>query len=128
MSQDFSTNPAAVSIRLTILVLVLLIGHGCRPKSALESHSLVYYQIRFDLPWKVDPQQVFSSRPKPPAVGFKLSNGNQVFELLNGQLKLNGKEYGSVKAGDLVKVTEDGKVFVNEEERNPNLMQQPRRP
>jgi hypothetical protein len=44
----------------------------------------------------------------------------QVLELLNGQLKLNGKRYGTVKAGGLVKVTEDGKMFVNGEERTPD--------
>jgi hypothetical protein len=68
----------------------------------------------------VDPNQVFSSRPKSPAIGFKLTGDNQVLELLNGRLKLNGKEYGTVKAGDLAKVTEDGKVFVNGEERKPD--------
>jgi hypothetical protein len=35
-------------------------------------------------------------------------------------LKLNRKSYGTVKAGDSVTVTEDGKVFVNEEERHPD--------
>jgi hypothetical protein len=106
--------------RLTLIAAALFTVQGCKPNSASENHSLIFYQIRFDLPWKVDPKQVFSSRPKPPAIGFKLSSDRQALELLNGQLKLNGKGYGTVKAGDLVKVTEDGKVSVNGEERQPD--------
>jgi hypothetical protein len=92
---------------------------GCGSKSGKSEYSLVFYQIRFDLPWTVDPQQIQASRPKPPAVGFKLTHDSQVLELLDGQIKLNGKKYGKVKAGDHVKVTEDGRVFVNGEERQP---------
>ena len=120
MSQDSTTIALARPICLNALVLALLIGNGCGSKAVMETHSLVFYQIRFDLPWKVDPKQLLESRPQPPAVGFKLTSDKQVLELLNGRLKLNGNEYGTVKAGDLVKLTEDGKVFVNGEERKPD--------
>jgi hypothetical protein len=35
------------------------------------------------------------------------------FEVMDSKIKLNGKEYGSVKLGDKVRVTHDGKVLVN---------------
>ena len=105
---------------LVFLVAVLGIGQGCGTKSTTDDASLVFYQVRFYLPWKVDPEQMVASRPRPPAVGFTLSSGNWVLEYLNGRLKLNGKDYGTVKARDSVKVTEDGKVFVNGEERQPD--------
>jgi hypothetical protein len=110
---------ASRSACLPVIAAFLLIGQGCG-KGNSDAHSLVFYQIRFDLPWTVDPQQIQSSRPKPPAIGFKLTHDSQVLELLNGQLKLNGKAFGTVKAGDHVKVTEDGKVFVNGQERQPS--------
>jgi hypothetical protein len=103
--------------RLVFLVIVLGIGQGCGTKSTTDEASLVFYQVRFDLPWKVDPKQMVASRPRPPAVGFTLSSGNWALGYLNGRLTLNGKDYGTVKAGDSVKVTQDGKVFVNGEER-----------
>ena len=104
-------------IRLVFLVVVLGIGQGCGTKSASDQASLVFYQVRFYLPWKVDPKQMVASRPRPPAIGFTLSSGNWILEYLNGRLKLNGRDYGTVKEGDSVQVTEDGKVFVNGEER-----------
>jgi hypothetical protein len=120
MSQNSTTIPLARATRLTVLTAALLIGQGCGSKAVSDTHSLVFYQIRFDLPWKVDPTQLLASRPQPPSVGFKLTSDKQVLKLLNGQLKLNGKGYGTVKAGDLVKVTENGEVFVNGEERKPD--------
>lgn len=39
------------------------------------------------------------------------------FEAKDAQLTLNGKKYGSGKPGDKIKVTRDGKLFVNGEER-----------
>ena len=36
-----------------------------------------------------------------------------------GQLTVNGKDYGSVKAGDRAKIEDSGKVTVNGEERIP---------
>jgi hypothetical protein len=106
--------------RLVFLVVVLGIGHGCGTKSTTNDTGFVFYQVRFDLPWKVDPEQMVASRPRPPAVGFTVSSGDRVLEYLNGRLRLNGKVYGTVKAGDSVKVTEDNQVFVNGEERQPD--------
>jgi hypothetical protein len=37
----------------------------------------------------------------------------------NGTLSLNGMEYGAVQKGDRVKLSGDGKVFVNGTERKP---------
>jgi len=106
--------------RLVFMLVVLGIGEGCRTKRTTDEASLVFHGVRFYLPWKVDPDQIVASRPRPPAVGFTLSNGNWILEYLDGRLKLNGKQYGTVKAGDTVKVTEDGKVLVNGEERQPD--------
>jgi hypothetical protein len=106
--------------RLVFMLVVLGIGEGCGTKSPTDVASLVFYGVRFYLPWKVDPNQIVASRPHPPAVGFTLSNENWIVEYLDGHLKLNGKHYGTVKTGDRVKVTEDGKVLVNGEERQPD--------
>lgn len=122
MADDYDHSRRVVHLgmnRLVFLVVVLGIGQGCGAKSTIEEASVVFYQVRFYLPWKVDPEQMVASRPRPPAVGFTLRNGDRILEYLNWRLKLNGKDYGTVKAGDSVKVTEDGKVFVNEEERQP---------
>lgn len=40
-----------------------------------------------------------------------------VFEAKDAELTLNGKKYGSVKPDDKIKVTHDGKLFVNGDER-----------
>jgi hypothetical protein len=106
-------RPAALAAALAAVVA------GCAPKVPPATDALVFNQVHLDLPWKPDPQQIFASRPKPPASGFRLSDGGHVLEMLDGRLTLDGKGYGAVKAGDHVKVTQDGKVIVNGAERAP---------
>jgi hypothetical protein len=100
-------------------LVVVLIGSGCASKMAAPAHDLVFYQVRFDLPWRVDPEQIQKSRPKSPGMGFRLTNGTQTLELFDWRLKLDGKEYGSVNPGDHVRVTDDGRVIINGDERQP---------
>jgi hypothetical protein len=103
--------------RLAVLGAVLMVGPGCGSQKAAPAHDLVFYQVRFDLPWRVDPAQIQESRPKPPAMGFRLTHETHTLELLDWQLKFDGKEYGAVKAGDHVRVTQEGTVIVNGDER-----------
>ncbi len=105
---------------LPVLAVVLVLGPGCGPKAGQDSAGFAFYQVHFELPWKVDPAQIVESRPPPPAIGFTLTGDGHVLELLNGRLRLDGKGYGTVKAVDRVKITEEGKVHVNGEERQPD--------
>ncbi len=74
--------------------------------------------VRVELPWPV---------AAPAGVvwtgAFRYTtntpDGQKQFELVNGRVRLNGKSYGTVKAGDRLRVTADGAVFVNDAERPP---------
>jgi hypothetical protein len=51
--------------------------------------------------------------------GFKWSAGSLSLEVADGEITFNGKKCGPVKEGDTVRVTRDGTLFVNGDERKP---------
>jgi hypothetical protein len=92
---------------------------GCASQKAAPAHDLVFYQVRFDLPWRVEAAQINESRPRPPAMGLRLTHESHTLELRDWRLKYDDREYGTVKAGDHVQITPDGRVIVNGEQRLP---------
>jgi hypothetical protein len=49
--------------------------------------------------------------------GISWSGGGHTFEVAGGKIKLDGKDHGTVKQGDSVRLTPDGQLFVNGEWR-----------
>jgi hypothetical protein len=54
-----------------------------------------------------------------PNGGVSWSGRAHTLEVADGKIKLNGKDHGTVKAGDTVKLTADGALSVNGEKRQP---------
>ncbi len=70
--------------------------------------------VVFELPWRVDAIEALKAvGPK----GITFRKGDRTVEVANGRVKLNGKDYGPVNAGDRVTLTEAGVLSVNGEQR-----------
>jgi hypothetical protein len=99
---------------------------GCKPKRAPESKVAVD-EVNYDLPVKWnDPSDLGEGvrhatevmKVTTPA-GLKWTNDHLRFEVVRKAMTLNGTNYGVVKAGDQVKLTEQGTLLVNGVERRP---------
>jgi len=51
--------------------------------------------------------------------GLKWSSGTHAIEVRNGKVTLDGKPHGSVRKGDTVWLTSDGKLIINGNRRQP---------
>ena len=68
--------------------------------------------VTYILPWET------SSQTDTPSA-FQYKGETVTVSEVGGQLTVNGKRYGGVKAGDTVSLIEKGKVLVNDSERQP---------
>jgi hypothetical protein len=105
---------------IAVLVAAVVLGRWRESDSAIpDNHMLTAYGIEFELPWQVYPTPDPKAAPLTTSTYFKLIRRDFRLEIVEGRLKLNGREYGPLTQGDRVRITEKGGVFVNSKERRP---------
>jgi hypothetical protein len=105
---------------IAVLVAALVLGRWRGTDSAdPENHTLTVYGIEFELPWQVYPTPELKAAPLIASTNFKFTRRDFGLEIVEGRLKVNGREYGPLSQGDHVRITEKGGVFVNSKERRP---------
>jgi len=122
-------------IFIPCIALAAALVVGCEPKKAPESKVAVD-EVNYDLPVKWnDPSDLGEGvrnatevmKATTPA-GLKWTNDHLSFEVVRKAMTLNGTNYGVVKAGDQVKLTEQGTLLVNGVERRPETASRPASP
>jgi hypothetical protein len=72
------------------------------------------------LPWRVEAVEAIKAGQLDAAQkGITLANDRYKLEVVEGKVKLNGKDYGQINRGDRVRLTEQGVLSVNGVERQP---------
>jgi hypothetical protein len=100
---------------LTLPTNVVATGTKTQQTSTMHINGIDY-----ELPWPVDAvEAIKAGQLEAQQKGFAFANDHYKLDVVNGQLKLNGKEYGSINRGDRVKLTEGGVLSVNGGERKP---------
>jgi hypothetical protein len=108
--------------RLVLFLAVALIGckRSDQPSPSDPPDNLNVNGVRYELPLTgsdLDRATGFLQAVQPN--GLKWSGGGHTLEVADGKISLDGKPYGMVKAGDVVKLTAEGILFVNGEQRQP---------
>lgn len=101
-------------LRLALCSLLLLVA-GCDVKVGVKAQNNRSYNVRgvkYLVPWET------SSHQDIPG-SFSYSGESVSFKDTQGTLQIDGRNYGSVKAGDVVDLTTKGKVLVNGTQRSP---------
>ena len=79
--------------------------------------------ISYDMPFQKqiapDPGIISNSADKTPHTGFTFIGERITIKELDGNLNVNGKDFGAVKSGDKVHIDNDGKVSINGTPRTP---------
>jgi hypothetical protein len=106
------------------LVLVLAVAPaGCGGRStpsppAAAPDSLNAHGVRYELPLTgSDTERAAEFLRAVRPNGLSWSGGGHTLEVADVKVTLDGKPRGSVKAGDVVKLTADGTLSVNGEKR-----------
>lgn len=103
--------------------LVLALGCGrLSPPTHIQTATVAFcgYDFVYEYPegtdWKTE-----GSREDDGKGNIKeditVTCGTQVFRIINGHMKVNGADRGTVKQGDKIKFSSAGKVWVNEQPR-----------
>jgi hypothetical protein len=110
-----------------LLAVTLLCFAGCGPSSMTVTSNGITYQLSSEKQIAPNPG-VLNEVPAPgtnPAVAPKVNTGFTFFgefhtiREYNGSLTINGRDFGSVKAGDTVRIDKSDKVFINGTARTP---------
>ena len=96
-----------------MLVLVLLCMAGCKQDTQPIRENLTHNGIEFHFPIHV------TSTTNGEVSTFAFKNYTLSLTEKNGKLTVNGKECGTVKAGDTVVIDGEGRVSVNGAPRDP---------
>lgn len=97
------------------------------PVQPLGPPVVVFGGVQFDFPWVVDPIAA-AQAAKQSADVLRTTNGTLNFTFDHGLLRLNGKEYGTAKKGQMVKLTPNGRILVDGVERRPEDGSAPSQP
>lgn len=96
-------------MNMTILpTLILLCPAGCKPVSG----TVTVHGIKYEIPF------IESSSADATEDTYSFTGPSLSFTEKNGKLAVNGKEFGTIKAGDTVKIDKTGRVSVNGAPRN----------
>lgn len=79
---------------------------------------VVFDGVQFDFPWVVDPVAAVQAAKQSSDV-LRSSNGVLNFTFDHGLLRLNGRNYGTARKGQTVKITPDGQLLVDGMQRRP---------
>ena len=79
----------------------------------------ISYEMPFQKQTAPDPGITTSSDDKTPHTGFTFIGEFVTIKELDGSLSINGKDYGTVKSGDKVRISKANEVFVNSSPRTP---------
>jgi hypothetical protein len=105
------------------LVALPLLAVGCGSSGPPAKNDLTAQGIHYDLPIRedpADPMHVANEFLKAcTPTGVKWSNGKHTLDVDGSAVTLDGRKYGPVKAGDRVKLTADGVLYVNDFQRRP---------
>jgi len=74
--------------------------------------------ITFEMPWQVSVVEAIKAAQNPKG-RITLTNDKHKLEVIDSHVNYNGNDYGPVKQGDSVKLTADGVVSINGQERKP---------
>lgn len=80
----------------------------------------ISYEIPFQKQTAPDPGIDSNPADKTPHTGMTFIGEFTTIKELDGNFSINGKDYGSVKSGDKVRITKATEVFVNGSPRTPN--------
>ena len=101
-------------LKCAVCSLVLLVT-GCDVKLGVQAGNNRSYNVR-GVKYVV-PVETSSHQETPAA--FSYTGDSVSFADTGGALLVNGRNYGAVKAGDVVDLTTKGKVLVNGTELTP---------
>jgi hypothetical protein len=118
---NFKQEPSRLSVLIVALVICV---SGCGTKNtapaATGQGTSSINGIDFDLPWRVEAVEAIKAGQLDAAQkGITLANDRYKLEVIEGKVKLNGKDYGPINRGDRVRLTEGGVLSVNGVERQP---------
>jgi hypothetical protein len=109
-----------IPVSLAVGVLCALLA-GCGPKPAPTPQLFT-----ITIPEAMCGNEVEFERRTPPITTrsepggvLEVSSDDNRLRIEKGKVTLNDKDFGTVEKGDRVKVTADGKLFVNGVERHP---------
>ena len=91
-----------------IPTLILLCLAGCKPVSG----TVTVHGIKYEIPF------IDASSADASGDTYSFTSSSLSFTEKNGKLTVNGKEFGTIKAGDTVKIDGTGRVSVNGAPRN----------
>jgi hypothetical protein len=117
----FKQEPSRLS---GLIIALFLCVSGCGTKSnepaATGKGTVSINGIDFELPWQVEAVEAIKAGQLDAAhKGITLANDRYKLEVVEGKVKLNGKDYGPVNRGEHVRLTEGGVLSVNGVERKP---------
>jgi hypothetical protein len=97
----------------SLLFLLCLCLAGCGPTTlTLRSHGITY-EIPFQKQTAPDPGILSDAADKTPHTGMTFIGEFLTIKEFDGSLSINGRNYGTVKAGDKVRITMANEVSVN---------------
>jgi hypothetical protein len=104
---------------LASCLFALLLIAGCRP-GATNTSTGVYADGRYTI--EVEGNHSINSHTTDDGAGnveelVELTCGATAMKIVNGKLTVNGADRGTLQPKDRIRVTSDGKVYVNGVER-----------
>ena len=98
---------------LSITTLILLCFTGCKPRAVSISPDINELTVRLeDVTYMAPAQKKFSFIDSPKGT-HSFTGDSLSFSVTNGRLTVNGKDVGTVKAGDTVSIDGTGAVSIN---------------
>jgi len=102
-----------------ILGFLLLCLAGCSPNTLTITGNGISYELPFQKETAPDPGVDTLSTDKTPHTGFAFNGASITIKELDGNLTVNGKDFGAVKSGDKVRITNANEIFINGTSRTP---------
>ena len=111
-THKFSRRTFLRGVGVTMALIVVTLG--CDVKVGVQAHnsrSYTFGGVKYVVPIETSSHQEMPGR-------FTYTGDSVSFSDTAGTLVVNGKNYGAVKAGDIVDLTKTRKVVVNGSERS----------